>query len=944
MHTGARNILRPRGNQWTPLARQRASFEAPTLLAAENASLHMTPSRPLPVRRVDRLAQRTRAAAQLSQIIADSGVHLAEAGPGKFKAQCPFHGDGVERTPSMAVDDERGSYFCYGCGAKGNVFDFVMEHDGLTFSEALGQLAKQLGVDGADSYAARVGSRTAVSPASRSVVVTPAQQRLAAVNEAAQHFFAASLRKPTAGACARGLLSRGVDAALADRFGLGYAPASGSALARHLVSQGFSAQEVVDAGLATQYENGNIIDRFRNRLMIPIADATGEVVAFGGRRVESADGDGGPGESGRNVGPKYLNSAESPIFSKGATLYGYHLAWRAARKEGALILVEGYMDAIALHAVGVTNAVACLGTALTEAQLTLASLPASSIVLCLDADTAGQIATIRLHERGILARLAGSVSAPAAEPDAAAADAAVTPPVQIRIASLPAGSLDPGTSHPRPAPKDPDEFLSAIRGAGWARGEAGASAAKRAAGAAAAAAAGADFRARVVEPAPLWLEWLGQCAVAPYLASRSSPDFSSSVEALVKLLDLERSPALRSLLVSNFARTLAFGDPNLASRYTLDLHEMIARLQTVTSPRVAAAARLPPFHGTGAARSPALPASLLDGRGPCGTDVAVHEIYVWSTAPTTLHWRDSCSHALNQPRPPAPSEFGLPLCPICANTAAFDAELRPDVVEDDAAPGRRGGGDEIEYAGPREQAELLLLHLLLQRPDAEFRQRAASRARQLAAARRAATRGVGGRGKAADAGLVLRTAARRTLFEFLTSPPSPHPSAVVWESFADRLADWEAAGGGVSRVIAMGAGSEAGGASIDAQQQATAANMMLELELLRRPSDSLNYTARQWATAAATGNRPDDEALLERCLSTILRQVQVDTLEAKLSLASASLDRLRRIVREARRGEVAEAGSGAALLSSAAAAAAAEVASLVLEIGDQTAELSRERN
>ena len=265
----------------------------------------------------DSLSRRTREAAQLSEVLEEANVPLQRRVDGSVWATCPFHGDGNERTPSMKVDDEAGTFYCFACKESGSVFDFVMKTEDVEFGEAVRSLAERYEVEGFDTYSPRGGGAVSV-PGARAAILTPAQTRLSECNEAAAEFYVAQLRTPGALKCAEMLRSRGVDVALAERFGLGYAPSTdGGALCRHLVvSLGFTPQEVIQAGLATRYESGNLVDRFRGRLMIPIHDPTGSVVGFGGRLVSDAGGAAGSG----SPPPKYINSAASPIFQKEKTL------------------------------------------------------------------------------------------------------------------------------------------------------------------------------------------------------------------------------------------------------------------------------------------------------------------------------------------------------------------------------------------------------------------------------------------------------------------------------------------------------------------------------------------------------------------------------------------------------------------------------------------------
>lgn len=441
-----------------------------------------------------------RQAAKLSEVMADSGVHVEKSG-GKIMARCPFHGGGTERTPSMSISDEKGVYYCFACHASGSAVTFLEQHEGMAYGEALGELARRYDVGGIEELAGEVMSHW---PAPTDL--SAEQQSLVAANEAAATFYQQQRRaraKPGSDAalCAEQLRARGIDNALAERFGLGFAE-GGRALSRRLRGDpNVTIAAGVSAGLLL-HNGGDPFDRFRSRLMIPIHDANGRVIALGGRALRD-----GPSEGGRPLGqsspsppppsapppPKYLNSPESLVFSKARTLYALHLARGAIRQSGRAMIVEGYMDAIALHAVGLRYAVACLGTSLTESQLELAiaplaSSPTRTLVLALDADEAGQHATKRLYENGALARLTAKG-------------------IDVRVASLPSPY------------KDPDEYVQATRFAlsaqpTFSRGPDGA--------AAAASAAGLAFEQQVVEAAPSWIEWIGLQILEPFLTVRSS--------------------------------------------------------------------------------------------------------------------------------------------------------------------------------------------------------------------------------------------------------------------------------------------------------------------------------------------------------------------------------------------------------------------------------------
>ncbi len=282
---------------------------------------------------------------------------------------CPFH---AEKTPSFSVSEERGFFHCFGCGEHGDVFTFVMKTQALPFPDAVRSVAQRFGIPVPEDTSG--GPRTPTEP-------------LVAVNAAAHAFFRGALRGP-AGARARAYLAeRGVAPESIERFGLGFAP-GGDALARHLRGQGLRLDDAVTAGLVLRRNGGGMLDRFRERLMFPIADTAGRTVAFGGRILP-----GGP-ETG-DPPPKYLNSPESPIFSKGRTVYGLGLARDAIRKRNRVVVVEGYLDVVALAQHGIEETVAPLGTALTGDQLRVLRRFSESVLACFDGDTAGRRAAAR---------------------------------------------------------------------------------------------------------------------------------------------------------------------------------------------------------------------------------------------------------------------------------------------------------------------------------------------------------------------------------------------------------------------------------------------------------------------------------------------------------------------------------------------------------------------
>jgi DNA primase len=286
---------------------------------------------------------------------------------------CPFHN---EKSPSFTVSDEKGFFHCFGCGAHGDVIGFVMRSDNLSFPEAVERLARDVGLQ---------------VPASTPEERQREEQRatLHSALEAAAAWFEAQLR---AGIGRPGLdyfKRRGLQDETIARFRLGYAPDSRSGLKDALAKAGIGEALMLDSGLIIRPEEGRTTyDRFRGRVMFPIADRRGRVIAFGGRILDQGE-------------PKYLNSPETALFHKGRTLYGQAQAARAARESGEIVVCEGYMDVIALAEAGFAGAVAPLGTALTEGQIAELWRLAPEPILCFDGDAAGQRAAARAVERAL---------------------------------------------------------------------------------------------------------------------------------------------------------------------------------------------------------------------------------------------------------------------------------------------------------------------------------------------------------------------------------------------------------------------------------------------------------------------------------------------------------------------------------------------------------------
>jgi DNA primase len=289
---------------------------------------------------------------------------------GRYVGLCPFH---QEKTPSFSVNQSRQMYHCFGCGVGGDVLKFVMEIDGLTFFEALKLLAERHGI-----------------PMPRRAGFSDEQSKLRGalydIHTIAANLFQASLRAPQGAEARAYLAKRGVSPELIETFGLGFAEPSGQALLRRLAQEPFSPVELDASGLLRKRDDGSRYDSFRGRLMFPIHDESGKVIAFGGRAMKEP-------EPGGDAQPKYLNSPETPIYRKTSVLYNLNRARNGMRSSGRAVLVEGYMDVIGVYAAGVKEVVASCGTAFTEPQARKLHLHSDTVVVNFDPDTAGANAT-----------------------------------------------------------------------------------------------------------------------------------------------------------------------------------------------------------------------------------------------------------------------------------------------------------------------------------------------------------------------------------------------------------------------------------------------------------------------------------------------------------------------------------------------------------------------
>ena len=291
-----------------------------------------------------------------------------------YTGLCPFH---KEKSPSFHVNQEKQLFHCFGCGAGGNLVQFVMKAEGLDFVEALKLMADRAGI---------------ILPEDDTPVddkLYQKKKRILAINKTAARFYYEMLTKNEIGKAGLDYLkNRAIDAKTITKFGLGYAPDMPDALKKYMNKLGFGDDELQDAGLLVS-RNGKVMDKFRARVIFPIIDLRGNVIAFGGRIIDNTEKNG-------YKPPKYLNSPDTPVFNKGRNLFSLNLAKKDC--QARCILCEGYMDVISVYKAGVTNITATLGTALTQEQAKLLMKYTDEILLCYDSDDAGQAATIRAIE------------------------------------------------------------------------------------------------------------------------------------------------------------------------------------------------------------------------------------------------------------------------------------------------------------------------------------------------------------------------------------------------------------------------------------------------------------------------------------------------------------------------------------------------------------------
>lgn len=289
-------------------------------------------------------------------------VHLTKKGSNLF-GLCPFHG---EKTPSFSVSPDKQIFYCFGCKRGGGVINFIMEEENLSFPDAVRFLAKRAGMEVPEENGDRQAARR--------------RQRLLQLNRDAARYYYSILQNHEGQAVVNYMNRRQLSRKITVRFGLGAAPDAWDSLLMEMTKRGYSKSELLAAGLVVQNRNGRLYDKFRNRLIFPVIDVRGDVVGFGGRVLDHSE-------------PKYMNTQETMVYSKRRVLYGLNLAKKSKRSN--ILLCEGNIDVVTLHQAGFDNAVASMGTALTQEQTHLLSRYTKQLVLCYDNDNAGKIATER---------------------------------------------------------------------------------------------------------------------------------------------------------------------------------------------------------------------------------------------------------------------------------------------------------------------------------------------------------------------------------------------------------------------------------------------------------------------------------------------------------------------------------------------------------------------
>ncbi len=316
--------------------------------------------------------------ARIDEVIGDY-VSLRNAGGGSLKGLCPFHD---EKSPSFNVTPARQFFHCFGCGEGGDVYTFLMNIDGIGFSEAIERLADKYGVQ----------LRREDGPAEPRQQRGPQRSRLLEAHQVAESFYVAALSSPDGVAARQFLDGRGFDRGAAEMFGVGFSPRDGEAVSKHLRSVGFTEEEMVASGISAKGNRG-VYDRFRGRVMWPIREASGHTIGFGARRLFDDD----------RIEAKYLNTSETTIYKKSHVLYGLDLARQAIKETGQAVIVEGYTDVMACHVAGVRTAVATCGTAFADdhARLLRRFLEGQTdghpteVIFTFDGDAAGQKAALK---------------------------------------------------------------------------------------------------------------------------------------------------------------------------------------------------------------------------------------------------------------------------------------------------------------------------------------------------------------------------------------------------------------------------------------------------------------------------------------------------------------------------------------------------------------------
>lgn len=319
--------------------------------------------------------------------VIDSRVKLKKKGK-NYSACCPFHN---EKTPSFSVSQEKQFYHCFGCGVHGNAIDFMMEYERLDFVEAIEELAGTLGLNVPREQ--RQGGAPGNQPPRAN---SETKRSLYDLLESVAQFYRQQLKKPTAQVAIDYLRNRGVSGEIAQKFGIGYVSDEWDLVRQQFGRARASEDMLVEGGLLIENDRGNRYDRFRGRVMFPIRDRRGRVIGFGGRVI----GDGTP---------KYLNSPETPIFHKGKELYGLYEVLQAHREPKQVLVVEGYMDVVALAQFGVDYAVASLGTSTTGDHLQLLFRQTNTVVCCYDGDRAGRDAAWRALENSLSYLKSGNI-------------------------------------------------------------------------------------------------------------------------------------------------------------------------------------------------------------------------------------------------------------------------------------------------------------------------------------------------------------------------------------------------------------------------------------------------------------------------------------------------------------------------------------------------------